>query len=190
MATIDPVKLRPGMKIVCDKQLWQVTEFNHRTPGNLRSFVVCKLRNLKDGKVVEKTFRGAADHPEEADFEQRTAQFLYADQDGFHFMDTQSYEQLTLDREMLGFQANFLRNEAEVIMSYWDGKPVGVELPPKMVFTVVDCVESVSKGNSSGNILKEAKLDTGFMTMVPNFIKQGEKVRVNTEDGSYVERAQ
>jgi elongation factor P len=189
MPTIDPVKLRPGMKIVTDGNLFVVTEFQHRTPGNLRSFVVCKLRGFADGRVVEKTFRGAADWPEQADFEQRTCTYLYNDQDGYHFMDSQTYEQFSLDPEMLGFQAKLLAADAEVIMAYWNGKPVGVELPPKMVFTVVETMETVSRGNTSGNIMKDATLDTGYVIQVPAFIKQGDKVRVSTADGTYVERA-
>lgn len=189
MPTIDPVKLRPGMRIVSDGTLYQVTNFEHRTPGNLRSFVVCKLRNYADGKVVEKTFRGAADHPEIAEFEQRTVQFLYKEGDAYHFMDLKSYEQFELGEEFLGFQAQFLIPEAEVIMAFWNEKPVGLELPGKMVFEVVDTIDSVSKGNSSGSITKEATVETGLKIQVPPFVKTGDKVRVSTADGSYVERA-
>lgn len=189
MSTIDPGKLRPGMKIVIDGQLYTVLEFNLRTPGNLRSFVVCKLRSYPEGRVSEKTFRGSADHPESADFEQRTSQFLYNDQDGYHFMDTKTYEQLTLSEESLGFQAKMLAGDMEVIMSYWNGLPVGIELPPKMVFTVTDTMDLVTKGNTSGNITKDATLETGLVIQVPAFVKIGDKVRVSTEDGKYVERA-
>ncbi|CAN5239840.1 elongation factor P [soil metagenome] len=189
MATIDPGKLRPGMRIVCDKLLYTVVDFNLRTPGNLRSFVVCKLRGFADGRVTEKTFRGGADHPEDADFEQRTSQFLYNDDMGYHFMDTKTFEQLTLPTESLGFQAKMLAGDMEVIMSYWNGKPVGVELPPKMVFLVKDTMETIAKGNSSGNVTKDATLETGLVIQVPAFVKTGDKVRVSTEDGKYVERA-
>jgi elongation factor P len=189
MPTIDPVKLRPGMKIVCEGQLYVVTEFNHRTPGNLRSFVVCKLRGYADGRVVEKTFRGSADHHEEADFEQRTCQYLYNDSDGFHFMDTKSYEQFILSAEYLGVQAKMLVAEAEVVVAFWNANPVGVELPPKMVFEIVDTIDAPSRGNSSGNITKDATLDTGLVIQVPGFVKKGDKVRVSTADGTYVERA-
>lgn len=189
MPTIDPNRLRPGMKIVLDDQLWVVTDFQLRTPGNLRSFVVCKVKNLIDGRLVERTFRGGNDHPEQAQVEQRTCQFLFNDESGYNFMDLTTYEQFFIPEELLGFQARFLIPEAEVIVSYWDGKPVGVELPPKMVFTVVDTIEFVTKGNSSGNITKDATLDSGMVIQVPAFIKKGEKVRVSTEDGSYVERA-
>jgi len=189
MPTIDPGKLRPGMKIVSEGTLYLVTEFEHRTPGNLRSFVVCKLRNYADGKVVEKTFRGAADHPEVAEFEQRTVQFLYNDMDGYHFMDLGTYDTIELDEDFLGLQAKFLVPEAEVVMAFWNQKPVGLELPAKLVFKVKDTMENVSRGNSSGNVTKDATLETGMVIQVPNFIKMGDKVRVSTADGQYVERA-
>lgn len=189
MPTIDPVKLRPGMKIVSDGKLYVVTSFDHRTPGNLRSFVVCKLKSYEDGKVVEKTFRGGADHPEEADFEQRTCQYLYNDQEGYHFMDSKSYEQFMLSEEYLGVQAKMLVPEAEVVVAFWNANPVGVELPPKMVFEVIDTMDSVSRGNTSGNVMKDAKLETGLTIAVPNFVKIGDRVRVSTLDAKYVERA-
>jgi elongation factor P len=189
MATIDPVKLRPGMKIVIDKALFIVTEFQHRTPGNLRSFVVCKLRSYPEGRIVEKTFRGAADWPEPADFEQRTCQFLYQDQDGYVFMDTQNFEQFTLEESMIGFGAKLLIAEAEVIMAYWNNVPIGVEFPPKMDFLVTETIEFVAKGNTSGNIMKDATIETGLVVQVPAFVKRGDRVRLNTADGSYVERA-
>lgn len=189
MATIDPGRLRPGMKIVCDGQLWVVTDFSLRTPGNLRSFVQTKLRNIKDGRVVDRTFRGGGELPEQADFEQKTCQFLYKDDQGYNFMDLTTYEQFMLPEEFLGLGAKFLIPETEVVVAFWEAKPVGVELPPKMVFTVVDTMEFVTKGNSSGNITKDALLDSGMTIQVPAFVKNGDKVRVSTDDGSYVERA-
>lgn len=188
MATIDPNQLRPGMKITCDGGLWTVTEWNLRTPGNLRSFVVTKLKNLLDGRVVEKTFRGGAEHPEEADVEQRTATFLYSDGDGYHFMDTQSYDQFQIPAEVIGFQKNFLIPDSEVQILYWNGKAVSTDFPAKIVLTVKDTMENVVKGNTSGPILKDATLETGFVAQVPAFIKVGDKVRLSTEDGSYIER--
>ena len=189
MPPIDPVKLRPGRKIVVDGQLWVVTDFQHRTPGNLRSFVVVKMKNIIDGRVVEKTFRGSADHPESAEVETRTCQMLFHDDMGYTFMDLTTYDQFVLSEELLGFQAQFLVPESEVIVSYWNDRPIGVELPAKMVFTVVDTIDEVDRGNSSGSITKDAILDCGMRIQVPPFIKNGEKVLVSTEDGSYAERA-
>jgi elongation factor P len=188
-APIDPTKLRPGMKIVCEGQLWMVTSYDHRTPGNLRSFVVCKLKNIQDGRVVERTWRGAAEPPEQADFDTRTCQYLYKDADGHHFMDLTTYDQFQIPDEILGLAAAFLIPETEVIVGFWDSKAMGVELPPKMVFTVADTYDDIARGNSSGNITKEATLETGMKIQVPALVKTGDKVRVSTDDGSYVERA-
>src|SRR6185295_16571621 len=101
MPTIEAGKLRPGMKIVMDNQLWVVTDWQLRTPGNLRSFVVIKARNLQDGRTIEKTFRGGTDNPEMADVETRACQFLYKDShNDFTFMDQTSYEQFAISEEM------------------------------------------------------------------------------------------
>ncbi|MEN6625221.1 MAG: elongation factor P [Candidatus Sumerlaeia bacterium] len=189
MPTIDPGKLRVGNKIVLDDQLWVVTDWQLRTPGNLRSFVVCKLKNLIDGRAVERTFRGSADHPAMAEVETRTCQYLYNDDMGYHFMDLTSYEQFSLQADFLGDQTHYLIPEAEVSVGYWNGRPIGLELPLKMAFKIIDTVDDVARGNSSGNITKDAKLETGIVIQVPAFIKNGESVLVNTETGLYVERA-
>jgi elongation factor P len=189
MPPIDPGRLRPGMKIVIDRQLWVVTDFQLRTPGNLRSFVVCKIKNLVDGRTSEKTFRGTADWPDQADVETRNCQFLYSDDMGFHFMDLNSYDQFTLQAEFVGLQSRFLMPDAEVQVAFWNGNPTGLELPLKMVFKIIDTVDDIARGNSSGNITKDAKLETGLVIQVPAFIKNGEKVLVNTDTALYVERA-
>jgi elongation factor P len=189
MPTIDPGRLRPGMKVVIDNQLWVVTDFQLRTPGNLRSFVVCKMKNLVDGRTVEKTFRGSADHPEQADVESRACQYLYGDDMGFHFMDRDSYEQFSLAVDFVGAQSNYLMPDAEVEVAFWNGSPIGLELPLKMAFKVIDTVDEISKGNSSGNITKDATIETGLVIQVPSFLKTGERVLVNTETGQYIERA-
>ncbi len=188
MATVDANRLRPGMKIVVDGQLWVVTDYQHRTPGNLRAFVVCKIKNVKDGRVVEKTFRGSESTAETAEFEQRTCQFLYQDPDGYVFMDLGSYEQFTLSEEFLGFQAQFLAPEAEVMVGFWEGEAIDVILPPKLTLEVIDTIDVV-KGNTANAITKDATLEGGLLVQVPPFVKIGDKVIISTEDGSYVSRA-
>lgn len=189
MATIDPIRLRPGKKIVMDGKLYEVLTFDHRTPGKGQPSTTVKMRSYADGLVAEKTFKGSGAHPEEAEFEQRTVQFLYDDQDGYHFMDLGTYDQITLGDDILGLQTKFLVPEAEVVMAFWNGNPVSLDLPPKMVFTVTETQDDVARGNTSGSITKDAILETGLKIQVPPFIKTGEKVRVSTEDGRYVERA-
>lgn len=189
MPTIDPIKLRPGMKIVMDGKLYVVLTFDHRTPGKGQPSTTVKMRSYETDSVIEKTFKGSSDHPEQAEFEQRTVQFLYNDPDGYHFMDLGTYDQISLQEDFLGMQAKFLIPEAEVIMSFWNEKPVGLDLPPKMVFTITETQDDVAKGNTSGSITKDAIIETGLKIQVPPFIKTGEKVRVSTETGDYVERA-
>jgi elongation factor P len=189
MPTIEPNRLRPGMKIVVDGQLWVVTDFQLRTPGNLRSFVVCKIKNIKDGRQVEKTWRGGNEAPEQADVETRTAQYLYTDGHLYTFMDTSTYEQFELESGLLGERTHFLVPDAEVQVAFWNGAPIDAVLPQKMDFTVTETVGQVARGNSSGNITKNATIETGHTLQVPTFIQQGEKIRVNTETGEYVERA-
>lgn len=189
MATIDPGKMRVGNKIVLEDQLWVVTDWQLRTPGNLRSFVVIKIKNLIDGRAIERTFRGSAERIELAEVENRTCEYQYHDDMGYHFMDLTSYDQFALQDDFLGAQSNYLIAGAEVQVGYWNGRPIGLELPLKMAFEIIDTVDDVARGNSSGNITKDAKLETGIVIQVPAFIKNGEKVLVNTETGLYVERA-
>jgi elongation factor P len=189
MPTIDPGKIRPGMKLVIDNQLWVVTDWQLRTPGNLRSFVVTKLKSLTDERTLEKTYRGSQEWPEMADVETRACQYLYSDDMGFYFMDLNSYEQFTLAAEFVGAQSKYLIPDAEVQVAFWNGNPIGLEIPLKMAFKVIDTVDDVARGNSSGNITKDATLETGIVIQVPSFIKNGSKVLVNTETGLYIERA-
>lgn len=189
MPTVERLKLRSGMKIILDDELFVVVSADHRSPGKGQAFSVVKIKNFNDGRVVEKTFRGQAHQIEVAEFEQRTCQFLYNDQDGYHFMDLTTYEQFALQEEFLGMQAQFLIAEAEVIVSFWNGNPVGLDLPGKMAFKIVDTVDDVARGNTSTNLTKEATIETGMVINVPPFIKNGESVVVNTETGEYVERA-
>ncbi|MBI5154851.1 elongation factor P [Candidatus Poribacteria bacterium] len=188
MATVDANRLRPGMKIVVDGQIWTVTDFQHRTPGNLRAFVVCKIKNLKDGRVTEKTFRGAENTAETAEFEQHTCQFLYKDGDGYHFMDLGSYEQFSLPEEDLGLSAKFLVPDSEVVGSFWEGRPIGIELAPKVTFKVVYTIDAV-RGNTANQVTKEAELENGYKLQVPSFVKTGDRIVVSTDTGAYVERA-
>ncbi len=175
MAQVDPGSLRPNMKVVIDGELYIVQTFDLRTPGNLRSFVRSKMKKVSDGRVIEMTFRGSS-NIEEADYETQTCQYLT------------TYDQFEVSRDFLGIKANFLAPEAEVLVAFWNEKPVDVQLPPKLVFEVTDTIDMVAKGNSANTITKEAEVETGFKLQVPVFVQIGDKIRISTEDGSYVER--
>ncbi|MCB2155306.1 elongation factor P [bacterium] len=187
MPPIEPAKVRPGNKLVVDGDIYEVIEFAHTKPGKGQAFVKCKIKNLQNGRVLEKTWK-IGEMLETADFQKHTCQFLYSDPDGYNFMDLGSYEQFFLPEDMLGYGAKFLQPDAEVIVSFWEGRPIGVELPPKAVFEVTDTVEAV-KGNTANAITKDATIETGHVLQVPPFIKIGEKIVVSTETGEYVERA-
>jgi elongation factor P len=138
--------------------------------------------------VIEVTYKGS-EQPVRANFEQRNGQFLYKEDADYHFMDMTTFEQFMLDDEMLGFSANFLVPEMEVVVAYWEEKPVGIEIPPKMEVTVTETIDEVERGNTANAVTKDATLENGMTIQVPPFIKTGEKIRISTDDGSYVERA-
>lgn len=187
MAPIEPSKVRPGTKLVIEGDVYIVTDYAHTKPGKGQAFVKCKIKNLKDGRVLERTWK-IGEMLEKADFEKKTCQYLYDDEDGYHFMDLSSYEQFSLSAEDLGIATDFLQNEMEVVGSFFEGNPIGVELPPKVTLEVTDTIEAV-KGNTATQITKDAELENGLVVQVPPFIKNGDKIVVSTETGEYVERA-
>lgn len=187
MPPIEPGKIRKGTKLVIDQDVWTVVDFAHTKPGKGQAFVTARIKSLSDGRVLERTWK-IGEMLETAQFEKRSATFLYNDEEGYHFMDLRSYEQFTLQEDDLAMGVHFLQPEMEVIASWWEDKPLGLELPPKVILEVTDTIEAV-KGNTATQITKDATLENGYVIQVPPFIKIGEKVVVNTETGEYVERA-
>ena len=187
MPPIEPGKVRPGNRLVIDDDVWQVVEFAHTKPGKGQAFVVLKIKSLTTGRVLERTYK-IGEMLQTADFEKKTCQFLYQDADGHHFMDLSTFEQFRLDEDLLGPSARFLQPEMEVICSFWEERPIAVELPQKIVLAVTDTIEAV-RGNTASAITKDATLENGVVIQVPPFIKVGEKLVVNTETGEYMERA-
>lgn len=178
--------IRNGLYVGYEGDVWVVTEFHHRTPGNLRAFVQCKIKSLTTGRVIEKTLRGGETF-DDADVEYRHMTHLYSDSEGHHFMDQQSYEQVTLSDELLGEQARYLTENMEVDVTYFNGRPIGVRLPVKVDMRVTSTVPGV-KGDTVSNVTKEATLETGLVVQVPLFINEGDVIQVDTRDGSYVTR--
>lgn len=187
MPPIEPGKIRPGNKLVIEDDVWLVVDFAHTKPGKGQAFVVLKIKSLTRGNVLERTYK-IGEMLETADFEKKTCQFLYSDDAGYHFMDMTSYEQFALQEDILGNATTFLQPDTDAIVSFWEGRPIAVELPAKITLAVKDTMEAV-KGNTATNITKDATLENGMVVQVPPFIKIGEKVVVNTETGEYVERA-
>lgn len=164
-----------------------VMDFQHRTPGNLRAFVQVRLRNILNGNQCEDRFSSTEDIPE-ADVFSFDATYLYNDADGFHFMNTENYEQISLSAELIGDASKYLQEEMAVQISTYNEQAIGIQLP-KTVILVVAETEPELKGATASNSPKPAITTSGATLTVPAFIKVGEKVIVDTEEGKYISRA-
>lgn len=185
MATTNDLK--NGMTLNIDGSLWTVVEFQHVKPGKGPAFVRTKMKQVLTGKVVEKTFNAGV-KVEVAVVEKRDMQFLYKDGADFVFMDTTTYDQMTISEATVGDGANFLLENAEVNVAIHEGQPLYVELPASVALEITYTEPGIQGDRSSGGT-KPATLETGIDIQVPLFIKQGEKVLVDTRDGSYLGRA-
>jgi elongation factor P len=175
------------MVIKFNNELFTIFSVFHRTPGNLRGFVQAKMRNLRSGSMTEHRF-SSEDRVERAQLDEHEMEYLYDDGEFYYFMNTENYEQMHLTKEILGDGVQYLVPQLKVKVEFYEGKPIGVELPATVDLAVVE-TEPGLKGASVSNVTKPAKLETGLVVQVPPFISQGEKIRVNTADGSYQERA-
>jgi len=184
---LSATKLRPGMVIKFNNDLFSVFSVSHRTPGNLRGFVQAKIRNLRSSSMMELRF-SSEDKVERAALDEQEMEYLYDDGEYYYFMNTADYEQLHLTKDILGDCVNYLVSQTKVKVEFYEGKAISVELPATVDLTVVETEPGI-KGGSVSNVTKAAKLETGLVVQVPPFIVEGEKVRVNTAEGTYQERA-
>ncbi len=179
--------LRPGLACRFDGKLYVITRFEHRTPGNLRAFIQITIKDVLTGAKLEKRL-GSGDEVDVVNLDRREMEYLFADNTGFTFMDSESYDQVTLSEEFVGDQMLFIKPNTKVIMLVHDGRPVVIELPPSVELKVTDTPPGI-KGATVTNQLKEATLETGLKTRVPAFIEIGEMLKISTDDGSYQSRA-
>ena len=180
-------QIRKGNVLIINQVLYKVLVMDHVTPGKGRAHIQTKLRNLIDGTQTEVRFR-SADDVEKVHLETKSMQYLYDDQEGYHFMDTESYEQVMLTREALGDNVNYLMPEMMVSIEWIEGKPIGVELPPVVELKVVETAPGIKDATAQAQ-RKPATMENGLIVQVPSFIEEGEVIRVSTLDGSYSERA-
>ncbi len=178
--------LRNGVTIVVDGQLWTVVEFLHVKPGKGSAFVRTRLKNVKTGATVERTFR-AGEKLERATVENREMQMLYNDADGYHFMDQESFENVTLQRDLIGEPADFLKDGMVVDVQFYQGAAIGVDLPPHVELKVVE-TDPGFRGDTATNVTKPAKLETGTSVQVPLFVESGNVIRIDTRDRRYIGR--
>ena len=179
--------IKNGVTIIIDGQIYQVVEFLHVKPGKGSAFMKTKLRNLRTGGIVEKTFNTNVKF-ERANINKQNVQYLYNTGDTYFFMNMDNYEQLELSASQVGDNKNYLIENMNVYVILYEGELLGIDLPDKVEFTVVE-TEPAVRGNTTNNALKDATVETGLLVKVPMFIEQGEKILVTTADGKYSSRA-
>jgi elongation factor P len=184
---IPATQIRRGMVIVFEGEPCRIVEFRHHTPGNLRAMVQAKLKNLRNGSSFEHRFR-AADSIDPASMETHDLEFLYQGGDTYHFMNSENYDQLEMDDEMLGDNAQWMQPGMKIQAEYYDGRPVGIKLPNSLVLEVVDTAPVMKTATKTAST-KPAKLENGVTINVPEFVGTGDKVKVNPSTGEYQERA-
>jgi elongation factor P len=187
MSSIQATRLKKGMLVKRDQDLFRVLELQHVTPGNLRGFVRVKLRNIRSGTLSDQKLR-SEDSVERATLDEREMQYLYQDGDGYYFMDTMSYDQIHISGEALGESVNYLKPEMTIQVEFYGSEPVGIELPQTVDLKVMDTVPGI-KGATASAQVKPATLETGLVVQVPPFVNAGDTIRVNTETGEYLSRA-
>lgn len=180
-----PTDLKKGTVIQIDGKPYRVTDYSQKVMGRGGSIVNVKLKNLLDGSVIPKTFKGA-DKIEPASVSTKTVQYLYADTE-LHFMDPENFEQFAISLDTVEGATNYLKEGDSLGLQFFEGQVINVELP-KNVYLKVTYSEDVVKGDTANAITKDATVETGLTVKVPSFIKQGDVISVSTEDGSYRER--
>jgi elongation factor P len=179
-------ELRNGVTVIVDGNLWTVIEFLHVKPGKGAAFVRTRLKNVKTGATLERTFR-AGEKLERATVDNRQMQMLYNDADGFHFMDQESFENFTIQRDLIGGPADFLKDGMVVDVQFHDDLPIGVDLPPHVELRIVE-TDPGFKGDTATNTFKPAKLETGAIVQVPLFVEPDTVIKVDTRDRRYIGR--
>jgi elongation factor P len=178
--------IRRGMIIIYEGEPCKVMDFQHKTPGNLRAMVQTRMRNLRTGNSFEHRF-SSSDKVDKAVMEQHQMEYLYSDGDQHHFMNTENYEQTALNESDLGDAAQWLMPGLKIDIEFYEGAPIGMELPMSMDLTVTE-TDPPLKGATVSNSNKPAKLENGVSITVPPFITVGEKIRVNPAESKYIER--
>ena len=186
MAQLNASELRAGAVFSSDGALWQVITYEHNKMGRGSGTIKVKVKNLRSGSITEKSFITGA-RVEEGDVEKKKAQYLYSDGEIYNFMDPVSFEQFTISKQILGDTAKFLQEGLEVQLIASGDEALGIELPMSLIYTISETGPE-EKGNTVSNVYKEAVLDNGLLVKVPMFMHEGDRVKIDTRTGSYVER--
>ena len=188
MSSVKATLLRPGMVIQHEGQLFTVFSVEHRTPGNKRGSMQTRMKNLKTGAIIDYRFR-AEEFVDRAILDEMEFEYLYNEGDDFHFMNTQTYEQIQLRRDMLGETVYYLIPNIVVKIEFFEGRAIGVDLPDTMDLKVIQTEPTLQKATASA-VMKPATLETGLVVQVPPFVNQGDKIKVDTSEARYVQRVE
>lgn len=178
---------KTGLTIEVDGGIWRVLDFQHVKPGKGAAFVRSKLRNLRTGSIQEKTFR-AGEKVEKAQIDTRRMQYLYANGDSHVFMDNETYEQIELPASRIEYELKFLKENMEVFIMMFQNEILGIDLPTTVELEVTETEPGI-KGDTASGGTKPATLETGLVVQVPFFVNQGDRLIINTAEGTYVSRA-
>lgn len=186
MVAIPVQKVSNNMKLEYKNDVWTIVEFAHNKPGKGGAFVRIRMKSLTTGKVLEENFR-ASERVEQTDVAYRKMAYLYHDGTHYVFMDNDSYEQISIDEDLIGDSSRFLTENLEVTALLWNERIIGIDLPTKVDLKVVSTFQA-ERGNTATNVTKDATLESGFIAQVPLFINVGDVVRIDTRDGAYETR--
>ena len=188
MAKVSAVEIRVGNLLEWDKRVWRVLKCYHvHVGGRGGAFMQVEMKDIESGTKTNQRFR-TEDKVERAFVEPRGMEYLYQDGESYVFMDKQNYEQLSLSADFLEGQSGFLLPNTDVQINFYNGRAIGVELPPSVVLTITD-TEPAIKNATATTTFKPARMETGITVQVPPFVNQGERIKINTDDGTYMERA-
>jgi elongation factor P len=188
MAKVEAVEIRPGQLLEWDKRVWRVLKAYHvHVGGRGGAFMQVEMKDIDKGTKTNQRFR-TEDKIERAFVEPRDMQYLYQDGDSYVFMDQENYEQMSLSAEFLEGQSGYLMPEMKVQINFYNGRAIGIQLPPSVVMTIIDTEPGI-KNSTATNSFKPAKMETGVTVQVPGFINTGDKIKIDTAEGTYMERA-
>ncbi|MBW3541646.1 MAG: elongation factor P [Planctomycetes bacterium] len=186
MPQINTGDFKKGVKVILDGEPFEMLECNFVKPGKGQALYKTRLRNLLKGTILDRTYK-SGDSLEAADVHRSEGQYLYRDANGYVFMDNETFEQHTLSEDLCGDAMRFLKEGTVVNVLYWNQQPIGMTPPGQVVLEVI-YTEPAARGNTATNVTKPAKLETGAEVQVPAFINEGDKLKIDVENGSYIER--
>ena len=188
MAKVEAVEIRPGNLLEWDKRVWRVLKSYHvHVGGRGGAFMQVEMKDIEQGTKTNQRFR-TEDKVERAFVDARDMQYLYQDGESYVFMDQENYEQINLSAEFLESQSGYLIPEMKVQVNFYNGRPIGIQLPPSVILTVSDTEPGI-KNSTATNSFKPATMETGVIVQVPAFVSTGDRIKVDTNEGKYMERA-